>query len=50
MPETAWAVRMVNDNGGSTKALNGYDYVFVNTPKGVVPLSDLRGRFLGVAS
>jgi hypothetical protein len=44
------AFRMVNANGGHTKALNGYDYIFVKTANGITPLNELRERFLRVAS
>ncbi len=40
------AVAVVNNNGGNTKALNGYDYLYVRTPNGLVPLQELRDRFL----
>jgi len=40
------AVDVVNANGGKTAALNGYDYIFVRSSKGLVPLSELRDRFL----
>jgi len=40
------AVTVVNTNGGKTEALNGYDYLFVRSSTGVVPLSKLRDGFL----
>lgn len=40
------AVTVVNTNGGKTEALNGYDYLFVRSSSGVVPLSKLRDGFL----
>jgi hypothetical protein len=40
------AVDAVNTNGGNTEALNGYDYLFVRSSKGLVPLHALRDRFL----
>jgi hypothetical protein len=40
------AVAVVNGNGGKTAALNGYDYLFVRAPQGLVPLHELRDRFL----
>jgi hypothetical protein len=36
------AVIVINANGGKTDAVNGYDYLFVRSPKGLVPLSKLR--------
>ncbi len=36
------AVAVVNTNGGNTKALNGYDYLFVRRPTGRVQLKELR--------
>lgn len=39
------AVDVVNDNGGKTKALNGYDYLFVRISNRLVPLKELRDRF-----
>ncbi|MBN8508881.1 MAG: hypothetical protein J0L57_09750 [Burkholderiales bacterium] len=41
------AIEVVNSNGGKTEALNGYDYLFVRSSKGDVPLSSLRDQFLG---
>lgn len=40
------AVAAVNNNGGNTKALNGYDYLLVRTTEGLVPLQELREQFL----
>lgn len=40
---------MVNANGGKAEALNGYDYLFVQTAKGLVRLDELRER-VSVAS
>jgi hypothetical protein len=40
------AVDVVNTNGGNTKALNGYDYLFVGVSNSLVPLQELRDRFL----
>lgn len=40
------AVTVINTNGGKTEALNGYDYLFVRSSSGVVPLSKLRDGFL----
>jgi len=40
------AVDAVNFNGGKTKALNGYDYLFVRTSDRLVPLQELRDRYL----
>jgi hypothetical protein len=40
------AVDVVNTNGGNTKALNGYDYLFVRSSKGNTPLHELRDRYL----
>jgi hypothetical protein len=37
---------VINANGGNTKAVNGYDYLFVRTPSGVVPLEKLRVEFI----
>jgi len=37
---------VVNANGGKTAALNGYGYLFVQASQGVVPLHELRDRFL----
>jgi hypothetical protein len=39
------AVDVVNANGGNTKALNGYDYLFVRVSNRIVPLKELRDRF-----
>jgi hypothetical protein len=39
------AVDVINTNGGSAKALNGYDYLFVRSSKGDMPLHELRDRF-----
>lgn len=36
------AIAVVNSNGGNTKALNGYEYLFVRSSKGFVPLQELR--------
>ena len=36
------AVTVINANGGKTKAVNGYDYLFVRSSSGMVPLSKLR--------
>jgi len=41
------AVTVINTSGGKTEALNGYDYLFVRSSSGLVPLSKLRDRFLG---
>jgi hypothetical protein len=40
------AVAMVNANGGKAKALNGYDYIFVQTTTGPRSLADLRELLL----
>lgn len=40
------AVDVVNANGGNTKALNGYNYLFVRVSNRIVPLQELRDRFL----
>ena len=40
------AVQVVNDHGGNTQALNGYDYLFARVSNRLVPLSELRDRFL----
>ena len=41
------AMAMVNTNGGNAKALNGYDYLFVQTPKyGPLPLNELRRQLI----
>jgi hypothetical protein len=40
------AVQVVNDHGGNTQALNGYDYLFTRIANKLVPLSELRDRFL----
>lgn len=40
------AVAVINTNGGKTEALNGYDYLFVRSSNGPVPLHKLRDRFL----
>jgi hypothetical protein len=40
------AVEVVNTNGGKTAALNGYDYLFVRSSNGLVPLDKLRDGFL----
>ena len=39
------AVDAINTNGGNTKALNGYDYLFVRSSEGDIPLHELRDRF-----
>jgi hypothetical protein len=39
------AVDVVNTNGDNTKALNGYDYLFIRVSNRLVPLKDLRDRF-----
>lgn len=36
------AFTVINTNGGKTKAVNGYDYLFVRSRGGLVPLSKLR--------
>ena len=42
------AVAMVNANGGEAKALNGYDYLFIQSPDdGLLSLEELRGRLIG---
>jgi hypothetical protein len=38
------AVAMVNANGGKAKALNGYDYLFVQSATGPLPFDELRKR------
>ncbi len=40
------AVAVINTNGGKTEALNGYDYLFVRSSNGLVPLNKLRDTFL----
>lgn len=40
------AVEVVNANGGKTAALNGYDYIFVQSSDGLKPLGELRDQFL----
>ncbi len=40
------AFEVVNSNGGHTKALNGYDYLFARLDGKLVPLDELRIRFL----
>jgi len=40
------AVTVINTSGGKTEALNGYDYLFVRSSTGMVPLSKLRDKFL----
>ena len=40
------AIDVVNANGGNTKALNGYKYLFVRVSNRLVPLQELRDRFL----
>ena len=40
------AVSVVNTNGGNTPALNGYDYLFIRDSNRLVPLKDLRDKFL----
>jgi hypothetical protein len=40
------AVEVINTNGGKTAALNGYDYLFVRSSNGLVPLNKLRDEFL----
>jgi hypothetical protein len=40
------AVAMVNANGGEAKALNGYDYLFVQSAVGPLPLEELRRRLI----
>jgi len=40
------AKAMVNANGGKTPALNGYDYLFVQTGKGLVRLDQLREKLV----
>lgn len=39
------AVDVINSNGGNTKALNGYDYLFVRSSRGEIPFHELRDRF-----
>jgi hypothetical protein len=36
------AIAVVNSNGGNTKALNGYEYLFVRSSKGLISLQELR--------
>ena len=38
------AVAMVNSSGGKAEALNGYDYLFVKTDRGLVALAELRRK------
>ena len=38
---------MVRKSGGKPTALNGFDYLFVQTDSGVVPLKKLRDRLTG---
>jgi hypothetical protein len=40
------AVDVVNANGGNTKALNGYDYLFVRVSNKLVSLQELREQFI----
>lgn len=40
------ALDVVNTNGGNAKAVGGYAYIWVQTSKGLVPLSELRDIFL----
>jgi hypothetical protein len=40
------AVAVVNEHGGNTKALNGYDYLFARVSNRLVPLQELRDRFV----
>lgn len=44
------AVTVVNANGGKTKALNGYDYLVIRHGKRLVPLHELRDRFLKLST
>ena len=41
------AKAMLNANGGNAVATNGYDYLFVETPKGFVRLAELRQKAIG---
>jgi len=40
------AIDVVNANGGDTKALNGYKYLYVRVSNRLMPLQELRDRFL----
>jgi hypothetical protein len=40
------AVAMAKQSGGKPTSLNGFDYLFVQTDKGLVPLKKLRARLM----